>query len=603
MDASSASERTPLTGVDVEGGRGEDARRSKETRPTAWTACVACVACVAVLACVRSIGGPRTTGVSARSALGGVDGSDDSRIAVGGRSAPEPSLGWRRPGTWSPRRGNGWYAPKPKVRAPKGPATTFTLHTQCNTQRVRQQYSEFWLDGQKEYYIVKHNYNSNRFFEHKNAVKMNRVDLGAGERGYKVNTSLVDFEFGFAVKNADTGQWIYEIGGKDTALGMEKCAQRHGVYWNRLMTHEEKGSIRPQNVEYRFGTCDVDCTGKDTGDSAYDLRRFSDVVPPCNDDSLHLGEGDDARLVTLRTGMLIKPSLGPSGRALIVRDTQFAGESETHVRWLLSNVDGYPSRSQMHIVAIDVKMASNGTMYACQADQKDYEWDQDCTGIQCSTSIHDIPTLWRDASNVQKTYQQFYTTKLEWTIGKKGDSRGAEFEQAFTDDAYLTTHTIAEAGSWGDDIDVRRVIPTSAGACGSAWAAGTGCIRMFAVEPYVTVQPTATERLWLVGAVWGDYVNMVQLKVFEDAGALKVQAVTGGKAPSGNPVPAVKTTASFHESFDALRSPNGNLTVLWDRPDRTTEPVATSLTSGGLGVGSLAWLLAPTMVPSLARVD
>ena len=169
----------------------------------------------------------------------------------------------------------------------------------------------------KEYYIVKHNYNSNRFFEHKNAVKMNRVDLGAGERGYKVNTSLVDFEFGFAVKNADTGQWIYEIGGKDTALGMEKCAQRHGVYWNRLMTHEEKGSIRPQNVEYRFGTCDVDCTGKDTGDSAYDLRRFSDVVPPCNDDSLHLGEGDDARLVTLRTGMLIKPSLGPSGRALI----------------------------------------------------------------------------------------------------------------------------------------------------------------------------------------------------------------------------------------------------------------------------------------------
>ena len=104
-------------------------------------------------------------------------------------------------------------------------------------------------------------------------------------------------------------------------------------------------------------------------------------------------------------------------------------------------------------------------------------------------------------------------------------------------------------------------------------------------------------------AVWGDYVNMVQLKVFEDAGALKVQAVTGGKAPSGNPVPADKTTASFHESFDALRSPNGNLTVLWDRPDRTTEPVATSLTSGGLGVGSLAWLLAPTMVPSLARVD
>jgi len=607
MDASSATERTPLAGVDVERGRGEDARRCEDTRschrdgtrPTAWTLCVACVA---VFACVGWIGGPWTSAVSAHSALGGVDSLDDSRIAIDGR-APEPNLGWRRPGTWTPRKGNGWYAPKPKVRAPKGPATTFTLHTQCNTKRVREQYSEFWLDGQKEYYIVKHNYRSNRFFEHSNAVKMHRVDLGGGERGYQVNASSVDFEFGFAVKNTDTGKWIYEVGSKDTALGMEKCAQRHGVYWNRLMTHEEKGAIRPKNVEYRFGTCDVDCTGQDTGDSAYDLKRFSDVIPPCDDDSLHLGEGDDARLVTLRTGMLIKPGLGPSGRALIVRDTQFASESETHVRWLLSNVDGYPTRSHMHIVAIDVKMASNGTMYACQADQKDHVWGQDCSGIACSTSIHDVPTLWRDASNVQKTYNEFYTTKLEWTIGKKGDSRGREFTKAFNDDAYLTTYTIAQAGGWGDDIDVRRVIPTSAGACGASWAAGNGCIRMFAVEPYVTVQPTASERLWLVGAVWGDYVNMVQLKVFEDAGALKIQAVTGGKAPSGNPVPADKTTASFHEAFDALRSPNGNLTVLWDRSDRTTEPVATSLTSGGLGVGSLAWLLAPTMVPSLSRVD
>ena len=617
-DATTASERTPLTArVDVESGERfgrfqDDARRTKSpttwrrrdgARTTAWTVCVACVATVAVFACVGSIGGPRTTGARARDALGGAeDDSDDSKMTLG-EDSPDAGLGWRRPGTWTPMRGNSWHAPKPKVSAPGGPVTTFTLHTQCNTRRVREKYSDFWLDGEKEYYVVKHNYNSHKFFEPEDAIQMLRVDLGAGERGYQVNSSRVDFEFGFAVKNVDTGKWLYEIGGKDTPLGMEPCTQRHGVYWNRMMTHEEKGSIRPQNVEYRFGTCDADCTGQDTGDSAYDLKRFSDVVPPCDDDSLHLGEGDDARLVTLRTGTLIKPSLGPSGRALIVRDTQFAGESETHVRWLLSNVDGYPSRSQMHIVAIDVKMASNGTMYACQADQKDYEWDEDCTGIQCSTSIHDIPTLWRDASNVQKTYEQFYTTKLEWTIGRKGDSRGAEFEKAFTDDAYLTTYTIAQAGRWGEDIDVRRVIPTSAGACGSAWAAGTGCIRMFAVEPYVTVQPTATERLWLLGAVWGDYVNMIQLRVFEDGGALKVQAVTGGKAPSGNPVPADKTTASFHESFDALRSPNGNLTVLWDRSDRTTEPVATSLTSGGLGVGSLAWLLAPTMVPSLARVD
>lgn len=571
---------------------------SRSTR-TSWAVSIASI--VAVGAFVRL----RWTNASAYRALG-LERIGKSRLQGTEAVAPEPHLGWRRPGTWHPSRGNGWHALIPKVRAPKGPVTTFTLHTQCNTPRVREAYAEFWLDGEKEYYIVKHNYESHRFFEHSNAIKMHQVELESGELAYQVNASSVDFEFGYAVKNVDTNRWIYEIGGKDTPLGMEKCAHRHGVYWNRMMTHEEKDSVRPKNVEYKFASCNTDCTvTADDGaaETSYDLKRFSTSVPPCDNDSLHLGEGDDARLVTLRTGVLIKPGLGPSGRALIVRDTQFTGESETHARWLLSNVDGYPDLAHLHIVALDVKMSANGTMYACQADQKDYVWDNTCSGIQCSTSIHDIPTLWRETSNVQKTYQEFYTTKLEWTIGRKGDSRGREFSKAFTDDAYLTTYTIAKAGAWGNEIDVRRVIPTSAGACGSAWASGNGCIRMFAIEPYVSVKPTASERLWIAGAVWGDFINMVQLRVFEDDGALKIQAVGGGKSPSGNPVPADKTTASFHESFDALRSPNGNLTALWDRSDRTTEGVATSLTSGGLGVGSLAWLLAPNMVPSLARVD
>lgn len=572
-------------------------RPSRAPTGTSWAVWIASIALLGVFVRLKS------TKASVYGALG-LERTGKSRlpgIEAFETTAPEPHLGWRRPGTWHPSKGNGWHALIPKVRAPNGPLTTFTLHTQCNTPQVREAYADFFLDGEKEYYIVKHNYESNRFFEHSNAIKMHQVDLGNFELGYQVNASSVDFEFGFAVRNVDTDQWIYEIGGKDTALGMETCAHRHGVYWNRMMTHEDKDSVRPTNVEYRFGSCDVDCT--DSEETSYDLKRFSTIVPPCDDDSLHLGEGDDARLVTLRTGMLIKPGLGPSGRALIVRDTQFADESETHARWLLSNVDGYPNFAHVHIVALDVKMSSNGTMYACQVDQKDHVWDNVCSGIQCSTSIHDIPTLWRETSNIQKTYQEFYTTKLEWTIGRKGDARGREFSKAFTDDNYLTTYTIAGSGAWGDEIDVRRVIPTSAGACGAAWAAGNGCIRMFAIEPYVSVEPTASERLWIAGAVWGDFVNMVQLKVFEDGGALKVQAVGGGKSPSGNPVPADKTTASFHESFDALRSPNGNLTALWDRSDRTTESVATSLTSGGLGVGSLAWLLAPNMVPSLARVD
>ena len=160
-DATTASERTPLSArVDVEGGGRfqDDARLTKSpttwrrrdgARTMAWTVCVACVATVAVFACVGSIGGPRTTGARARDALGGAeDDSDDSKMTLG-KDSPDASLGWRRPGTWTPMRGNGWIAPKPKVSAPGGPMTTFTLHTQCNTRRVRVEYSDFWLDGEK----------------------------------------------------------------------------------------------------------------------------------------------------------------------------------------------------------------------------------------------------------------------------------------------------------------------------------------------------------------------------------------------------------------------------------------------------------------------
>ena len=69
---------------------------------------------------------------------------------------------------------------------------------------MKKNYADFWLDGEKEAYIVRHNYGSNNFFLPEDAIKMERVivDEATAERGYVVNTSQVDYEFGFALKKS-----------------------------------------------------------------------------------------------------------------------------------------------------------------------------------------------------------------------------------------------------------------------------------------------------------------------------------------------------------------------------------------------------------------
>ena len=134
----------------------------------------------------------------------------------------------------------------------------FTLHTYCKTPEVKKNYADFWLDGEKEAYIVRHNYGSNNFFLPEDAIKMERVivDEATAERGYVVNTSQVDYEFGFALKNLATGEWLYEIGkGSESMVYNEHCVQQFGAYWNRIRTSQPD----PSNVEYVLGTCRKKC--------------------------------------------------------------------------------------------------------------------------------------------------------------------------------------------------------------------------------------------------------------------------------------------------------------------------------------------------------
>merc|ERR1712159_899258 len=130
-------------------------------------------------------------------------------------------------------------------------ARTFIVHTQCKSDEIRTKYSDFWLDGQKEMYIVRHNYGSQRFFEKADAIKMELVILPGDERGYRVTTDKVNFEFGFAYKNLLTNEWLYEIGAKNKApLSLGNCVQRYGKFFNRVMTIEDPDA----DIEYVWGS-------------------------------------------------------------------------------------------------------------------------------------------------------------------------------------------------------------------------------------------------------------------------------------------------------------------------------------------------------------
>ena len=100
----------------------------------------------------------------------------------------------------------------PEVVAGSPAATVnFKLHTQCLSREVKIANPNFWYSGIEGGYVVKHNYQSDDFFNSANAIPMNRGQIGDGEYGYTLTTDQVDWEWGFALKNND-GQWYYDIG-------------------------------------------------------------------------------------------------------------------------------------------------------------------------------------------------------------------------------------------------------------------------------------------------------------------------------------------------------------------------------------------------------
>lgn len=556
-----------------------DSRRSRAS--SSWRAVVACVGVVSVgtLACARAL----------------APGWDGFGSGFGFARALGVRARTRRDDAWRPGPGNPLLAPGPKKRGGKRAVRTFTLHTQCLDGATKRAYAEFFYTGAPEGYVVRHNYGSNSFFDAKDAVKMQRVVLPSEERAWRVTTRSVDFEYGFALRNAVTGQWKREIGRANSLLAKEPCVQKYGEYFNRVTTLERSNSI-----DYVYGTCNATCPDGYTESQWVDFP-LTDDVPKIGDlspgeDGLDLGEGDDARLITLRTALPLKTDgNGPSGRAMVLRDTHFA-ETEDVSRWIMAIIDPYPN-DEMKLALLEVVKSPTDRLFVRQLDAKRYRLGHSCVRQECSVASYDVSAIWHEKTLSAFSYN-FWATKLQYTIAKKGDTMAPAFTHSFPDDAFISTTniwTMKTAGRWGMDIDVRRVVFSSGGVCNT----GHVCYRMGTVERVYFMSASASEAYWIASLDGGGNSEMALLKVYTDAAGNLLAKVEAARRTTQCPNPSGDIyRTSWLRKWDKLQC-TITLENRWNAG--SVKGVKDTSTSSGIGVGALAYYLAPEMTASLAR--
>ena len=285
------------------------------------------------------------------------------------------------PAKWLPNWGAN-IAPTPGI---ENTPATFVVRTFCKSEALKKNYADFWLDGEKEAYVVRHDYGSKSFFDSGDGIKMERVMLNetSGERGYRIETDAIDFEYGFAMKNLETGAWLYEIGeGSEAMLYNEPCVQQYGSYFNRVRTIEPD----PNDISYVFGECNAKC-GDDYLDTANQVRTVAGGIPPFPGEMV-VGKSDDARLFTLHSARL-----GNWIRSAAQRDAGF-DESEDESRVIVAHIDAYgpnlrwPAGSAYLLMAqLSVRKKDNGDVTLSLMGMKYYDFGAQCTTCVC-TGLH-----------------------------------------------------------------------------------------------------------------------------------------------------------------------------------------------------------------------
>lgn len=504
---------------------------------------------------------------------------------------------------WVPCDGCPLLAPAPD--GTQG-AVTFTLHSACKTPETKSRYADFFSTGEKFAYVVRHNYGSPTFFETDDAIPMERVRLSDSEYGYQVTTDAVNFEWGFMLTKA-TGEQVREIGPADgnTLLFDQNCTQMYYPYFNRVMTLEQISQGTTER-EFVFGTCGHECP-EDYVDTAFQqyLGESKEVVPTCADVAsgaappYDAGEATDARSLSMISAVL---TLGGStgrevkfGRHAAFKDTSYAA-TETNARWLVAGTEG-TDLTQMKVAYVDVRL-SGDRLNLCVSAKKSVPFDGECSYIECAPTNYDMATKAAEESReysgaLDLSSPLFFTPQA-------GDAVPTEHFKGFTNDAYLTTYTMHEAGTWGADQDVRRVILTAAGTCGGSSFDGN-CVGTY--TPFIDTRftPTENEQRWLLISFVGqaDTVKMVQVRVYAEAGAVKISTMSRAWWRYTNGFNSGERSGfeydPYFEGFDPVAT--------YASPDGSDPNVDANFAAGGYGVGTLRWLLAVEMLPSLTRIS
>lgn len=530
----------------------------------------------------------RSDGARGKTVAGVVAALGVATLVALGASTTTRSTLRRATKDWFPNDGV-LLAPAPSDLSP---TVTFTLRTACKTTQLAEDRAAFFMDGEKEAYVVRHNYGTGEFFKNATkgpgkALKMERVTLDGEERGYRLTTNEVNFEFGFAIRNVETGEWLYEIGKSDSPLGKEKCTQKYGEYFNRALTKESDAS----RVEYVFGSCNNTCGA--TADTAY-TSNFAIGVPPAHPSaSMVLGNKGslgDARLVTLRSGVLVESASGPLGRALISRDTRFAA-SRDQARFIMHGFSPYPY-SDLRMVGLHVQREPNGDLTVSNLGGRIHSLSANCMGKQCMSGAYDVPALYHDDSTSRSGMN---VADIEYTIAQMGDSRGEERSLTFPGNELLSTSTMVTSSEWGDDVDVRRIVLVSAFPCAGK------CHRTLAITPDPTSTATASEKYWLLGYFAGGgtegspYVNMIRLRVYLDDDD-NAQVTVDGASKGWCGLTGTEVNRGRFRNYDMFKTPQA-ISELYFEKDQF--PVSHDVTQSGLGVGMLNYMLAPEMLTSL----
>jgi hypothetical protein len=398
---------------------------------------------------------------------------------------------------------------------------------------------EFWFSPIAGAYIVRHNFgDAGNMFSFEGSLKMERAELSDGVYGYTLATNEVDFEYGFALKNQKGEVW-YEIGANPAPLFGENCAQMYGSFYNRIAPNDE-------HKQFVFGDCAHACPA-DWRDEAYCRQPLSGEVSTDPAVPTKLGKVDDARLIVIGSAVLFGQTddINPSGRSECVRDTSFV-DNDGEARWVCGTVDY--TRRKLKMVGVTVTRAADGNAYAAQTFAKahafsnaaghtyDYPFDStthdtgsgSCINAACSASKYPLGPI----AVGSPTVTGIGLTRLEYVTLAFGDAPPLN---KFIDmnDEFLTPDAggqkVINAGDWGEDMDVRRIIPKNAALCGDA-INRANCIMMGKAYGDTSFEPTKFEKRWIFVIVEHVYFKMIRISVTynPDDGAVYMRVVDAG---------------------------------------------------------------------------